>query len=81
MGTESPHGDLVLSPKRKVRKTLKETLLQKLRRKMGIGQEDNQEQLDEEPGPSSTPYMKNNKVACRKTRKVELGWIHDGKQL
>lgn len=64
------------SQKKSEKDTQRRTLLQKLRRKMGIGQEDNQEQLDEEPGPSSTPYMKNNKVACRKTRKVELGWIH-----
>ncbi|XP_051922545.1 uncharacterized protein LOC127601386 [Hippocampus zosterae] len=42
------------------------------------------EERDEgEPGPSFThsrPHMRNNKLALRLTRKVELGWIHEGKQ-
>lgn len=58
-----------------------QTLLQKLRRKMGIDKvPENYDQ--EEPDATQThpkAYMRNNKLALRKTRKVEL-WIHEGKQ-
>nr|XP_054594315.1 uncharacterized protein LOC129161848 [Nothobranchius furzeri] len=60
----------------------RQTLLQKLRRKMGIDK--NQEESDQEESYStrkhSKAYLRNNKLAVRKTRKVELGWIHEGKQ-
>ncbi|CAL9685205.1 unnamed protein product [Knipowitschia caucasica] len=55
----------------------RQSLLQKLCKKMGS------EEDHEEPGPSnksSRAYLKNNKMATRPTRKVELGWIHEGKQ-
>lgn len=59
----------------------RQSLLQKLRRKMGIDKT-REEPDEEEPGPSSRysrPHMRNNKLAARLTRKVEVGWIHEGK--
>uniref|UniRef100_A0A1A8SKH0 Si:ch73-30l9.1 n=1 Tax=Nothobranchius rachovii TaxID=451742 RepID=A0A1A8SKH0_9TELE len=60
----------------------RQVLLQKLRRKMGIDKY--QEESDQEESYStrkhSKAYLRNNKLAVRKTRKVELGWIHEGKQ-
>lgn len=58
------------------------SLLEKLKKKMGISE--NQEASDHDNiGPSKRKRNapKNNKYAEKKTRRVELGWIHNGKQV
>lgn len=61
----------------------KYSLFEKLKRKMGIDGNDNStSDHDETSAPKWTrSYAKNNKCAVKSTRKVELGWIHDGKQV
>ncbi|XP_023808456.1 uncharacterized protein LOC111946974 [Oryzias latipes] len=61
----------------------RQSLLQKLKRKMGFDTQPEGPDHGEHDTTQTHPraYLKNNKLAVRKTRKVELGWIHEGKQL
>lgn len=59
----------------------RQTLLQKLRSKMSIGNDlENSGHTESDAAQTPKAYLRNNKMATRKTRKVELGWIHEGKQ-
>ncbi|CAI5671030.1 unnamed protein product [Oreochromis niloticus] len=60
----------------------KNSLLEKLKEKMGINE--NEKKPDHEEAFVSKrkrTYAKNNRWAEKKTRKIELGWIHEGKQV
>ena len=61
----------------------KQSLLEKLKEKMGIDEIDDKKSDNEETsaGKRKRSYAKKNKWAEKKTRKVELGWIHEGKQV
>ncbi|XP_076880222.1 uncharacterized protein LOC143528391 [Brachyhypopomus gauderio] len=63
----------------------RQSLLEKLRQKMGIGKR-TIENEDADSEDSMEPahirkHMRNNKAAVKKTRKVEIGWVHEGKQV
>lgn len=61
----------------------KQSLLEKLKKKMGIdGNDDKKSDHEETSVPKrKRGNAKNNKWAEKKTRKVELGWIHEGTQV
>ncbi|XP_035984919.1 uncharacterized protein LOC110367624 [Fundulus heteroclitus] len=61
----------------------KHSLLEKLKRKMGLdGSDDTNLDEAETSNPKrKTQHGKSNKWAEKKTRKIELGWIHEGKQV
>ena len=61
----------------------KQSLLEKLKKKMGIDENDDKKSDNEETSAAKRKriYAKKNKWAEKKTRKVELGWIHEGKQV
>lgn len=57
------------------------SLFEKLKRKMGTTSNKDQD-LEEEPRmPPHKAYLRNNKRALKMTRKIELGWIHDKRQV
>ncbi len=60
----------------------RQTLLEKLRQKMGINNrteavDDSSENFE----PKRRRHLKNNKMAEKTTRKIEIGWFHEGKQV
>ncbi|XP_049437634.1 uncharacterized protein LOC125891993 isoform X1 [Epinephelus fuscoguttatus] len=61
----------------------KQSLLEKLKKKMGIDENDDKKSDNEETSAAKRKriYAKKNKWAEKKTRRVELGWIHEGKQV
>lgn len=61
----------------------KQSLLEKLKKKMGIHDNDDKTSDDEETSAvkRKRTYAKKNRWAEKKTRRVELGWIHEGKQV
>ena len=67
----------------------KKALFEKLRHKMKLGnprqdtesEKDCDADHDDEDMLSMKKRMKGNKNAAKPTRKIELGWIHDGKQV
>lgn len=61
----------------------KHSLLEKLKKKMGIDSNDetNSDQAQTTKSKRTRQYAKSNKWAEKKTRRIELGWIHDGKQV
>lgn len=60
----------------------KHSLLEKLKHKMGInGKEDSNEMEEAQVPEKKQSYALNNKWARKKSRKIEIGWIHDGKQV
>ncbi|XP_060769742.1 uncharacterized protein LOC132879973 isoform X2 [Neoarius graeffei] len=66
----------------KNKESSKHSMLEKLKKRKGIGGSDNDtcnEGTYTERQRRS--YAQNNKWAEKKTRKVELGWIHEGKQV
>lgn len=67
----------------KMQKNPKKSLLEKLKKKMGIDVNDDKNSDNEDTSAAKRKriYAKNNKWAEKKTRKVELAWIHEGKQV
>ncbi|XP_068187709.1 uncharacterized protein [Antennarius striatus] len=59
------------------KQTTKTSLLDKLKQRMGIG--DTDDNTNQEKRRSK--YAKHKKWAEKMTRKIELGWIHEGKQV
>lgn len=60
------------------------SLFEKLKKKMGIDADDDNNLEKDNTGASAAKqrvYAKNNRWAEKKTRRVELGWIHEGKQV
>ncbi|XP_042609688.1 uncharacterized protein LOC122142538 [Cyprinus carpio] len=60
------------------------SLFEKLRRKMGTltSNKDTDQDFEEEHSMQPTKiHLRNNKRAVKMTRKIELGWIHDKKQV
>ncbi len=60
----------------------RQTLLEKLRQKMGINYRT--EAVDDSSENFETKrrrHLKNNKMAEKITRKIEIGWFHEGKQV
>lgn len=65
-----------------VKESKKQSLLEKLKKKMGIdGTDDKKHYEDETFAQKHKRHGKNNKWAEKPTRKVELRWIHEGKQV
>lgn len=58
----------------------RQTLLEKLRQKMGINNR-TEAGSSENFEPKCRRHMRNNKMAEKKTRKIEIGWFHEGKQV
>ena len=66
----------------RAKESKKHSLLEKLNKKMGINGNDDKKSDHETSAPKQKIiYAKNNKWAEKMTRKVELGWIHEGKQV
>ncbi|KAL2088710.1 hypothetical protein ACEWY4_015609 [Coilia grayii] len=64
------------------KESAKHSMLEKLKKKMGIsGNDDDTNNQETSTGRLKQHYGKHNKWAEKKTRKVELGWIHEGKQV
>ncbi|XP_063767224.1 uncharacterized protein LOC134883048 [Eleginops maclovinus] len=65
----------------KTKESAKHSMLEKLKRKMGIAVSDENNNQETSTKRQKIHYATCNKFAERKTRKVELGWIHEGKQV
>ncbi|XP_049325043.1 uncharacterized protein LOC111189939 [Astyanax mexicanus] len=66
----------------KTKESAKHSMLEKLKKKMGITVSDDENNNQETSTKrQKRHYAKCNKFAEKKTRKVELGWIHEGKQV
>ncbi|CAL9686254.1 unnamed protein product [Knipowitschia caucasica] len=60
----------------------KHSLLEKLKHKMGIDGKEDSEGTEGYPAPKKKQsHATNNKWARKKTRKIEVGWFHEGKQV
>lgn len=60
----------------------KTSLFEKLKKRMGIGGKDDESNDEGTSGVKrKRSYAKRNKWAEKATRKIELGWIHEGKQV
>ncbi|XP_013883858.1 uncharacterized protein LOC106532363 [Austrofundulus limnaeus] len=67
--------------KRKEDKSSRMTLLEKLRKKMRTATTSHGEESDQEPWPERKTRFERHKNAIKTERKIELGWIHEGKQV
>lgn len=66
----------------KTKESVKHSMLEKLKKKMGIAVSDDENNNQETSTETQKRhYAKHNKFAEKTTRKVELGWIHEGKQV
>ncbi|KAL7401028.1 hypothetical protein ABVT39_021651 [Epinephelus coioides] len=63
--------------------TKRQSLFEKLKKKMGTMSNKGIDQgfEGENPVQPTKMHLKTNKRACKMTRKIELGWIHDNKQV
>ncbi len=66
-----------------VKQSRKRSLLEKLRKKMKLGHASNfsEDAGEKEECGSTRKSMIGNKNAYKDTRRIELGWIHNGKQV
>lgn len=65
----------------KTKESAKHSMLEKLKKKMGITVSEDENNQETSTGRQKRHYATRNKFAEKKTRKVELGWIHEGKQV
>lgn len=66
----------------KTKESAKHSILEELKKKMGIAvSEDENNNQETSTRRQKRHYAKHNNFAEKKTRKVELGWIHEGKQV
>ncbi|XP_073808037.1 uncharacterized protein isoform X2 [Danio rerio] len=60
----------------------KNSLFERLKQRMGINENEKKPDHEETFGSKrKREYAQNNRWAEKKTRKIELGWIHEGKQV